>query len=551
MLGFLYVLFLSSVLAEDVSRVVVTSQGAVRGYKDKDHDLFAFYNIPYATAPTGTNRFRAPEPAPTWTDTFEAVNQEIVCPQSEFILKHFSTKKMKENCLISSVYVPDTDQTNLPVYVIVHGGGFAFGYGDLNTPKKLVSSKQIIAVTFNYRLGPHGFLCLGTEDVPGNAGMKDQVALLRWVKKNIANFGGNPDDVTIGGGSAGSASVDLLMLSKMAEGLFDKVIPESGASVAPFAIQSDPIECAKVYGKLLGFENVDDIKNLEDQFKSIEYGKLFTDEVVNRTDTSLLMSPCVERDLSQEMFLKEDPVSIIKSGDYRKLPMLYGFANMEGLVRIPNFEDWKLKMENNFSDFLPSDLKFKNDEERERVANEIKTFYFGDKTVSENVLAYVDYFTDVIIAYPILRAAKLQVEAGNDQIYLYEFTYTDQNTPLVLGTNERGASHCAQTLTVLDPFEAKDLNFIVYSVQYEEICRMYRGVWLNFIKTGKPVAENSGLPQWLPVGSDVSPHMSLNHTMELKGPLLKERMVFWDGIYRNHYRIPMPPNPDTYVHSEL
>lgn len=113
----------------------------------------------------------------------------------------------------------------------MHGGCFQIGYGDLAVPKKLIVEHTIIAVTVNYRVGTHGFLCLGTEEVPGNAGMKDIVAALRWVKKNIANFSGNSDEVTITGYSAGSAAVDLLMLSKSAEGLFNKIIPESGASM--------------------------------------------------------------------------------------------------------------------------------------------------------------------------------------------------------------------------------------------------------------------------------------------------------------------------------
>lgn len=178
-----------------------------------------------------------------WMHPLEAVRSNA-CPQGtsapEVVIHN-----MQEDCLIASVYVPDTHENNLPVVVYVHGGAFQLGRGDMFIPTKLVAKHNIIAVTFNYRVGFHGFLCLGTEDVPGNAGMKDQVSALRWVKKNIASFGGNPDDVTIAGYSAGSAAVDLLMLSKMAEGLFNKVIPESGASIGQWTIQSDPLENAK------------------------------------------------------------------------------------------------------------------------------------------------------------------------------------------------------------------------------------------------------------------------------------------------------------------
>lgn len=127
-----------------------------------------------------------------------------------------------------NVHTPDTEDKSLPVEVYVHGGGFQIGYGDMLVPKALMVAHNIIAVTLNYRLGIHGFLSLGTEDVPGNGGMKDIVVALRWVKNNIANFGGDPDDVTAAGNSAGAAAVDLLMLSKSAEGLiksFLKVVP--------------------------------------------------------------------------------------------------------------------------------------------------------------------------------------------------------------------------------------------------------------------------------------------------------------------------------------
>ncbi|XP_013174952.1 PREDICTED: cholinesterase-like, partial [Papilio xuthus] len=139
----------------------------------------------------------APLPPPTWTTPFEAVNKNIICPQMENLFMANPNSTESEDCLIANIYVPDTKTNKLPVLVYVHGGAYQIGYGEFAVAKNLMREKEMIIINFNYRLGPHGFLCLGTPDVPGNAGMKDQVALLRWVKKNIASFGGNPDDVTI------------------------------------------------------------------------------------------------------------------------------------------------------------------------------------------------------------------------------------------------------------------------------------------------------------------------------------------------------------------
>ncbi|CAH2216936.1 jg263, partial [Pararge aegeria aegeria] len=229
--------------------------------------------------------------------------------------------------------------------------------------------------------------------------MKDQVALLRWVKKNIVRFGGNPDEVTIAGYSAGSASVDLLMLSKMADGLFKRMIPESGANIAAFSIQSDPIKNAKEYAMMLNFDKYDNIEALQDFYKTIPYEKLNSVNAMNRKDSTFLLSPCVERNLGEETFLEEDPVNILKSGNFKRVPMLYGFTNMEGLFRAPLFEQWKSLMNENFSNFLPADLKFQNEMEMKQVAEKVRRFYFGQKSVSdETILAFINYFTDVIFA---------------------------------------------------------------------------------------------------------------------------------------------------------
>ncbi|KAJ0181321.1 hypothetical protein K1T71_003406 [Dendrolimus kikuchii] len=535
---------------ERESRMTTIRQGQVKGYKDPEGNFFAYYGIPYATAPTGFGRFQAPLPGPVWLRPLEAVDKGIVCPQAHIDLPQMKNKVMQDDCLIANVYVPNTDETNIPVVVIVHGGAFQVGYSDLISPKPFVQDKNVIAVTFNYRLGINGFLCLGTEGAPGNAGLKDQVALLRWVKENIAKFGGNPNDVTIAGCSAGSVSVDLLMLSRSTRGLFTKVIPESGSNVGVITMQMNPLENAKKYALSLNFTDVNDVYALELFYKTAPIEQLTRDAFFNNKDSNFGFTPCIERK-GKESFIDDLPMNIIKSKNYAKLPMLYGFDNMEGWLRLNFFQLWKSQMNEDFSDFLPADLDFESDDQKKQVAKIVKQFYFGDSSIeNNNILEYIDYFTDVLFAYSTLKAIKLHVEAGHDQIYLYEYSFADKNSPAVPFVDVRGAPHCAQSTIT---FEGKTI-FSLESNPTDEAINMVknmREMWYNFIKMGQPVPENSTLPSWPPAKVDCSPHMSLGNTIELKGKLLEERTLFWDDIYRKHYRPPVPPPTPPAKHTEL
>ncbi|XP_038216175.1 esterase E4-like [Zerene cesonia] len=530
-------------------RVVNTDQGPVKGYKLPNENVYSFLSIPYATAPTGLDRFKAPLPAPTWTEPFEAVEETIMCPQGTRLT---DGSKNQEQCLVASVYAPNTTLQNLPVLVYVHGGAYISGYGNSLTPKNLVEIGNIVAVTFNYRLGVHGFLCLGTEAAPGNSGIKDQVALLKWVQKNIANFGGNPKDVTIAGYSAGSSSVDLLMISKLAQGLFNKVIPEStqglfnkvipesSANVQAYSVQKNPIENAKWYARQLNFRNFNDMKALEEFYLTTPLNVLSSVDVIRRSDHTTIFSPCIERDIGQEIFLSDSPVNILSSGNYTKYPMLYGFSDMEGLYRVPYFDEWKYRMNDNFAEFLPHDLRFANEEERQEQAQRIRDYYFDDEPIgNNNILRYIDYLSDCMFAYPLLRAAKLHALAGNNRVYLYEYSFVDDDTEYIPHTNQRGATHCAQTRAVLD---LPDENII--SKEFREMKRRIREIWLNFIKYGEPVPKESSLPAWPPITADNLSYMSLNTTMEYKDRLLYERAQFWEQIYDKYYQGPSPPNPE-------
>ncbi|CAG9795466.1 unnamed protein product [Diatraea saccharalis] len=133
----------------------------------------------------------------------------------------------------------------LPVMVYIHGGCFYEGSGTRYLyGGDYFTEHGVVFVGINYRLSVEGFLCLGIKEAPGNTGLRDQIAALKWIKNNIKAFGGDPDKVTVFGESAGAASVSYLIVSPAAKGLFHKVILQSGSSVTPWSIQHDPIATA-------------------------------------------------------------------------------------------------------------------------------------------------------------------------------------------------------------------------------------------------------------------------------------------------------------------
>ena len=214
-----------------------TEQGKVHGKVINDGKVRAFLGMPYAAPPVGDLRWKAPQPPAKWKGVRDATNFAARCEQwpiwADYI---FLDAGPSEDCLYLNVYTPPKSGSGrLPVMVWIHGGGYTAGSG--SEPRYTNSGlplRGVELVTINYRLGVFGFLA--SEDLAkesggsaGNYGLMDVVAALRWVRANIAGFGGDPNNVTIFGESAGSFAVSSLMASTDARGLFQKAIGESGA----------------------------------------------------------------------------------------------------------------------------------------------------------------------------------------------------------------------------------------------------------------------------------------------------------------------------------
>ncbi|WP_433920646.1 carboxylesterase family protein [Streptomyces canus] len=222
--------------------VVTTAQGAVRGLRQEDGTA-AFLNIPYAAPPLGAGRFAPPEPHEPWDGVRDATVPGPNAPQSERKLgsidmaPYFGTGWSRgEDYLTVNVWTPAVAQSDLPVMVFVHGGGFVAG----STRSAMYDGSAfardgVVLVTLNYRLGIAGFLDL--PGAPANRGLLDVVAALRWVRENIAGFGGDPDNVTLFGQSAGATVVGGVLATAEATGLFRRAIVQSGSGLGAFSTE--------------------------------------------------------------------------------------------------------------------------------------------------------------------------------------------------------------------------------------------------------------------------------------------------------------------------
>ncbi len=236
--------------------LATTRSGLVRG--TAHDDVAVFRGIPFASPPIGDLRWQPPEREAAWDGERQATTFGPICTQGQMILEQLmggEPARQDEDCLTLNVWTPALDGKR-PVLVWIHGGAFQFGSG--STPwydgSKFATNGDVVVVTMNYRLGPLGFMYLGDLfdgfDASGNLGILDQVAALEWVRDNIANFGGDPTNVTVFGESAGAGSVGTLLGTPMARGLFRRAVLQSGAASWTLTTEQATARTAKVLAEL-------------------------------------------------------------------------------------------------------------------------------------------------------------------------------------------------------------------------------------------------------------------------------------------------------------
>lgn len=225
--------------------------------------------------------------------------------------------------------------------VHLHGGGYLMGGSYAYGPENLMDHSNVV-VTFNYRLGPFGFLNFDhdpkIDGVPlprGNMGIKDQLLVLKWVQSNIANFGGDPNQVTIFGESAGGASVHLHILSPKSHGLFHRAYSHSGVSYCSWGFTSKPRETAMEYAKRWNCP-LNDTRALLDCIENLDPWEMVKFQI-SSTDPAVMpdnLSPSVESVESDDRFLAEHPMEIMQNGKFAKVPYMLGVNSADGALRL-------------------------------------------------------------------------------------------------------------------------------------------------------------------------------------------------------------------------
>ncbi len=505
---FAVIFMVVSAMAADQVKV---AGGILGGTVSSDPSVRLFKGVPFAAPPVGDLRWKEPQPVPSWSGVRKADEYGSKCMQAPvFSDMIWREKGMSEDCLYLNIWTPaKSPQDRLPVYVWFHGGGFAAGSGSEPRYDGEYFAKQgIVVVNANYRLGVFGFLALPelTAESPhkasGDYGMLDQVAALKWVKENIAAFGGDPRKVTIGGESAGSFSVSALMASPLAQGLFRGVIGESGAFFGgPSATLAEkPLAEAEQMGlKLAASAGAASLAQL--RAKQAE-------ELLKLTSQGpgAGFSPIIDG-----YFLPASVSSIFAQGSQSRVPLLAGWNSSE------------MGMIVNMAKEKPTGKTFPDQLRQELKQNADRALKLYPAVTDEQAMqSAADFASDRFIVYCTWKWIEMQVSTGKMPAYRYRF---DRVLPSP-GVKSFGAAHASGIEYAFNTLDSKKAN---WQPEDRKTAQTMAAYFANFIKKGTP--NGSGLAFWPEFSRD---HQVMYINAESKaGPeQLRERYQFLDEVNR-------------------
>ncbi|XP_016907128.2 esterase FE4 [Apis cerana] len=517
-------------------------QGVLKGLKTEtvfhNKPYYSFKGIPYAKPNVGSDKFQISEPAEPWEDVYDATVHRSACPFYCIIKKEIIGE---EDCLYLNVYTPVLDkEARKAVMVWIYPGGWNGGMGDdiLFGPDFLVE-KDVVLVTFNFRHGALGFLNTEDKSAPGNAGMKDQVLALKWVKDNIHYFGGCPNRVTIFGDSSGGASVQYHMLSPMSEGLFKSVIQQSGTVLNPWAITYNPREQAFMLGEALGIKTTDSeelVKKLSEfHVKDIiaASGEIMKKQNILSGHMNAFV-PSIEVDLGQDVFLPTDPWTLLKSGRIEDVPVMSGITADECAFMAQNLIDKIEVLNTEPEQFLPDDLNYTDSNTKKESGQCLKKFYFGEKQVSkDNLNEYIRMLSDIFFDAGELLSLDIMKNRISSPIYEYLFSYEAPTGFMksLFGVSD-GVAH------------SDDVGYLFYSNIFknlpepdssaEKMINIMTKMWTNFAKDGNPtsVLDEDVTVNWEPMGSDNN-YLNINEEPKLERNLMSDKFDYWKEKYKN------------------
>ena len=449
---------------------IETQLGPVEGRER--NGVFLFAGIPYAAAPIGKHRFASPQPISPWTETLNATQFGPVAPQlpGEGLTDSHDVS-WDEDCLTLNICTPPTGGKKRPVMVWIHGGGYRHGTGSIPwyDGTRFAKESDIIIVTINYRLGALGFARIPEAPTSGINGILDQIAALTWVKDNIENFGGDPDQVTIAGESAGAFSVSTIMAMPQSRGLFCKAITQSGAGHHVI-----PQKEAEVAGQLLmdrlEANSLHELQSrtVDDILEAQQYVEAHSNEFM--TAGQLPFYPSITPEV-----LTDHPIELFEKGVSADIPLLTGTNTDEttlwGTNQIPE-EKLHKWLGNYVSEPTPYIEALRQDR--------------GEISAGEIALAVS---TDYTFRIPAIRMAEARESHGGES-WMYEFDWKSKAFNGLLGS-----CHALEIPFTFGTLDAKGTElFLGTSDLPNHVGDVMHTAWAAFIREGN--LSTNALGEW-------------------------------------------------------
>lgn len=489
----------AAVESDSTTSVVQTDAGAVSGTTSRDESIEVFKGIPFAAPPVGQLRWQPPQPVAKWSN---------VRACDKFGPKSLQEKDgvKSEDCLYLNVWTPrDRSSKKCPVMVWIHGGGFTQGAGHLPGYNGTQLAKRgVVVVSINYRLGAMGFMAhpkLSAESPQGSSGMYailDQIQALQWVRDNIANFGGDPDNVTIFGESAGGTSVYLLTATPLSKGLFHKAILQS-----PWL---DPVIFRDLKEEN---ENGPPV-----EFDGEEQARKVLGDDADGSDVLMKLRALPANDVLEKIkqrwpvitdgwVFPKPPHEIYADGDQHDIPVIVGTNRDEGTMFTPkspfgSLDNFRAAMMERFGEH----------------GDEIADFYLPEKKDGLYKVA-VQQITDIWFVQPAREFSRAMDRQGTD-VWMYHFTKP------VWGW--MGAAHAAEIGYVFGNLEEPKPDDA-------ELSNSFMDHWVQFAKTGNPNVE--GKPEWPRYKTTTDQHQVMDKTMKTESGLRREACDLLDKVLKD------------------
>ena len=449
---------------------VKIAQGKLYGKRINHDQVRAYLGIPYAAPPVGDLRWKPPQSAPKWKGERTAYSFGARCMQVPFEDMVFQDGGMSEDCLYLNVFTPANakDTSKLPVMFWIHGGGYSSG--SASEPRHngdFLPTKGVVLVTINYRLGVFGFLVTPElvkegDGAAGNYGLQDMIAALKWVQQNIANFGGDPQNVTIFGESAGSLSVSTLMASPLAQGLFTKAIGESGSAFSGDLSAKPAGEVAPAnadWVRSIGANSLADLRAIPAETVLKESRKDGAPKFRAVLDGKVLTEPVAQS---------------YAEGKQAHIPLIAGWNLDEGsgdAAKGMTVAQWSAKAEKLFGDHAAEFLAL-----------------FPGSDDAQALRSSIDYSGDTFIAFSTWKWIEAQAKTGAAPVYRYHFELPAPPSKF----HGSFAFHSDDIEYVFGTLDTR--QGATWRPEDRKLSEEMMDYWTNFAKTGDPNA--TGLPEW-------------------------------------------------------